>query len=215
METKELKKGDFVRLTDPIDNGKIVRVEMVENGWIEFIGGGQSCYEQVKGSIKLCGVEHFWTLSEFIRLLEQGFGVKLYPESAVEYWKNRAEVEEKEHSYYEQAWGKEHSKLLNAQDELATYKDKTYLSDDFFVRNGFEKRIITNGKPTLPPPTFLYCDDVEEISAQCIDAEMGVWRVYVGFLESGNGDTLDICTVGQLRMFLVIEGLDELAKQFK
>lgn len=109
----------------------------------------------------------------------------------------------------------EHLQSIKTSNKLAAYEDKTYISEDFLVRNGFEKRIITNGKPTLPPPSYLYCDDVEEISAQCIDAEMGVWRVYVGFLESGNGDTLDICTVGQLCMFLAICGLDDIIKQFK
>jgi hypothetical protein len=90
--------------------------------------------------------------------------------------------------------------------ELAAYKDKTYFSDDFFIRNGFEKREYD----------FLYCDDVEEISAQCIDAEMGVWRVEVGFLDHcENTESLNICTVGQLRMFLAIEGLENIAKELK
>lgn len=117
METN-IKVGDFVRLTDPIDNGMIVRVEMVENGWIEFIGGGQSCYEQVKGSIKLFGVEHFGTLSEFIRLLEQGFGVKLYPESAIKLYRNAAEKNAEELGKSEKYWEDEHNKLIEAQDEL-------------------------------------------------------------------------------------------------
>lgn len=99
----------------------------------------------------------------------------------------------------------DHQKAIDTANELAAYKDKTYISEDFLARNGFEKREYD----------FLYCDDVEEISAQCIDAEMGIWRVSIGFLESGNNDCLDICTVGQLRMFLAIEGLNELAKQLK
>lgn len=120
----EIKSGDFVRLTDPIDNGKIVRVEMVENGWIEFIGGGQSCYEQVKGSIKLCGVEHFWTLSEFIRLLEQGFGVKLYPESAVNLYRYAAEKNAEELGKSDKYWEDEHNKLLDAQKELCAKEEE-------------------------------------------------------------------------------------------
>lgn len=101
----------------------------------------------------------------------------------------------------------DHQKAIDTANELAAYKDKTFISAEFLIRNGFEKRIITNGKPTLPSPTYLYCDDVEEISAQCIDAEMGVWRVEVGFLDHGNTESLDICTVGQLKMFLAIEGI--------
>ena len=101
--------------------------------------------------------------------------------------------------------GKEHQKLAEWLSELNGYKDKTYIEPDFLIRNGFEKREYD----------YLYCDDVEEISAQCINAEMGIWRVSIGFLESGNNDSLDICTVGQLRMFLAIEGLTEIAKQLK
>lgn len=98
-----------------------------------------------------------------------------------------------------------HLKAIHTANELAAYKDKTYISEDFLIRNGFEKREYD----------YLYCNDVEEISAQCIDAEMGIWRIYVGFLESGNGDKLDICTVGQMRMFLAICGLDNIVEQFK
>lgn len=92
-----------------------------------------------------------------------------------------------------------------AELKLASYEDKTYISAEFLMRNGFEKRQFD----------YLYCDDVEEISAQCIDKEMGVWRVSIGFLDSGNNDSLDICTVGQMRMFLAIEGLENIGIQFK
>lgn len=96
------------------------------------------------------------------------------------------------------------------------YEDKTYINEDFLIRNGFEKLIITNGKPTLPSPTYLYCDDAEEITVKCIDAEMGVWYVSIGFLDSSDDcESLAICTIGQMRMFLAIEGLTELANQLK
>ncbi|MBQ2174912.1 MAG: hypothetical protein II453_07585, partial [Alphaproteobacteria bacterium] len=95
--------------------------------------------------------------------------------------------------------GKEHAQLADWLQKLAAFKDKTYISEDFLVRNGFEKREYD----------FLYCDDVEEISAQCIDKEMGVWHVSIGFLDHcENTESLNICTVGQLRMFLAICGLD-------
>lgn len=103
-----------------------------------------------------------------------------------------------------------------AELKLASYEDKTYINEDFLIRNGFEKRIITNGKPTLPSPTYLYCDEVEEITAKCIDAEMGVWYVSIGFLDSSDScESLAICTIGQMRMFFAIEGLTELANQLK
>lgn len=89
--------------------------------------------------------------------------------------------------------------------KLASYKDKTYISEDFLARNGFEKREYD----------YLYCDDVEEISAQCTDTEAGTWHVYVNWLDSYNPQSLDIYTLGQLRMFLSICGLDKIVEQFK
>lgn len=109
-----------------------------------------------------------------------------------------------------------HLKAIHTANELAAYKDKTPISDEFLIRNGFEKRIITNGKPTLPSPTYIYCDEVEEITVKCIDAKMDVWYVSIGGLDFIDScEFLSICTVGQLRMFLAIEGLNELAKQLK
>lgn len=100
---------------------------------------------------------------------------------------------------------KEELQIVGWLKQLKDLFDKTYISEEFLERNGFEKREYY----------FLYCDDVEEISAQCVDKEMGIWRVSVVFLESGNNDSLDICTVGQLKMFLAIEGLSEIAEQLK
>lgn len=113
---------------------------------------------------------------------------------------------EREKKWYEIGLidGKEAADVKYAK--FASYEDKTYITADFLVRNGFEKREYD----------FLYCDDVEEISAQCIDAEMGIWRVEIGFLDHcENVESLNICTVGQLRMFLAIEGLNELANNLK
>jgi len=100
---------------------------------------------------------------------------------------------------------KRQKELRRQLEILEAYEDKTYITAEFLIHNGFEKREYD----------YLYCDDVEEISAQCIDAEIGIWRIYVGFLESGNSDKLDICTLGQFRMFLAICGLDNIVKQFK
>ena len=105
MEQK-IKQGDFVRLTDPLDNGTIVRIENVdENGFAEWHGGSQYCdmeqinMEQINPDLTY----YYENLSELIRHIESKIGIKIYPESAVEYWKNRAEREEKEHAYYEKA----------------------------------------------------------------------------------------------------------------
>ena len=128
MDSKNIKEGDYLRLTDPISNGEIVRVESVdEHGCVSWIGGSQYAdFEQceitkvisdAKGNI--IGTETT-TLSEEIAYLEKIFAnkLKLYPESAVLHYKHAAEVEAKDHAYYEQAWNKEHKQLLAAQDEI-------------------------------------------------------------------------------------------------
>ena len=130
MEQK-IKVGDIIRLTDPLDNGTPVRVEMVDGNFFEFIGGGQNsnfeqitCQMSAKKDNPNGGDDflQFQNLSEVCRYIETKTGVKLYPESAVEYYRHAAEVEAKEHAYYEQAWNKEHNKLLDAQDEIEKLK---------------------------------------------------------------------------------------------
>ena len=124
----EIKHGDIVRLTDPISNGEVVRVEKVdEHGCVEFIGGSQYAdFEQVEieeteiSDYPIQGEKYTYkvSLSDKASEIERKFGVKLYPESAVLHYKNAAEVEAKEHAYYEQAFHKEHNKLLDVQDNI-------------------------------------------------------------------------------------------------
>ncbi|MBQ3690876.1 MAG: hypothetical protein II937_13595 [Bacteroidales bacterium] len=127
---------------------------------------------------------------------------------------------EREKKWYEIGLidGKEAADVKYAK--FASYEDKTYITAEFLMRNGFELHEV-DGKPDhefanlcRDKDYYLYCDDVEEISAEIIDNEMGVWHVEVGFLDHGNTESLDICTVGQLRMFLAIEGLKDIVKQF-
>ena len=144
-----------------------------------------------------CGKEHA-QLAEWLQelkvqrdrvdvLAEQGTiyeaDIKIYQESLIYYMEEKKKAELK----------------------LASYEDKTYISAEFLMRNGFEKRQFD----------YLYCDDCEEISAQEIDSEAGEWRIEVAYLDGGYPQTLDIYTVGQLRMFLAIEGLNEIANQLK
>ena len=97
------KPGDFVRLTDPLDNNTIVRIESVdEHGFASWLGGSQNCdIEQIEIKVEEEGNpftddlrEYTVTLSDRVQEIESDFGVKLYPESAVEYWKRRAEIAE-------------------------------------------------------------------------------------------------------------------------
>lgn len=102
--------------------------------------------------------------------------------------------------------GKDHEQLATWLSELQRYKDKTPISEDFLIRNGFTKRV----------KDYLYCDDDIEIIANCFSAEMGIWYIYIGFLDHAvDCESLTICTVGQLRMFLAIEGLNEIVRQLK
>jgi len=101
METN-IKQGDFVRLTDPISNGQIVRIESVsEYGTASWLGGAQKgdmeqveCFMMAEkdDAIGLDDFQQFNNLSDVCRHIEATTGVKLYPESAVEYWKRRAEI---------------------------------------------------------------------------------------------------------------------------
>ena len=104
---KTIKAGDIVRLTDPISEGQIVRiVNVTEDGLASWLGGAQATdMEQIPcvfqalrfiGENSLNG--YYETLSEVVSDLESNLGIKLYPESAVEYWKNRAEKHEVENA---------------------------------------------------------------------------------------------------------------------
>lgn len=115
---------------------------------------------------------------------------------------------------------KRQKELRRQLETLEAYKDKTFITADFLMRNGFELHEVDKPDHEFAPlcrdrDYYLYCDDVEEISAEIIDNEMGVWRIEIGFLEYGNTESLDICTLGQLRMFLAIEGLNNIVEQLK
>ena len=163
---QNIKPGDFVRLTDPISNGEIVRIDRVdENGFASFIGGSQAAdMEQISVLDGASPIEndidgYFFLVSEIVEEIEKRVNAqtwlhltrpfKLYPESAVEYWKQRAEVEKKEHAYYEQAWEKEHSKLLNAQDELCLCKKDILTLVNLIPCNEENESIINDIKNLL------------------------------------------------------------------
>lgn len=92
--------------------------------------------------------------------------------------------------------------------KLASYEDEKYITAEWLVRNGFVKI-------SIPTEDYLYCNDVEEISARLKDKEAGEWKVDIQFLDHGDVQSLDIFTLGQLRMFLAICGLDNIVEQFK
>lgn len=105
------KPGDFVRLTDPLSNGEVVRIEKVsENGTASWLGGSQNCDMEQISIIKNSSPigndidGYYFTLSEIVHEVEKRVNeqkwlkfekpFKLYPESEVEYWKRRSEIAE-------------------------------------------------------------------------------------------------------------------------
>jgi len=94
---------------------------------------------------------------------------------------------------------------------LASYKDEKYITAEWLAKNDFEFRAGDKNDKDF----YLYCDDVVEISATLHDEEAGDWKVEVTFLDHGDTQNLYICTVGQLRMFLAICGLDNIVEQLK
>lgn len=126
MDKRDVKAGDIIRLTDPISNGQIVRIESVdEHGFASWLGGSQCCdMEQVPCEFEAYPIgenslaKYYETLSDVISDLESKIGVKLYPESAVEYWKHRAEVAEAENALNEKLLDKEHNRLLDSKDYI-------------------------------------------------------------------------------------------------
>lgn len=109
----------------------------------------------------------------------------------------------------------EHQQAIDTANELAAYKDKTLITADFLSRNKFELQKVQNGIDKEPQPEYIYCNDAIEISAELRDEERGIWRVWINFLDECCPTDLDICTLGQFRMFLAICGLDNLVEQFK
>ncbi|MBQ3690865.1 MAG: hypothetical protein II937_13540 [Bacteroidales bacterium] len=107
-----IKPGDIVRLTDdPFSNGEIVRIESVdEYGFANFLAGSKAAnMEQISivknGSPIGNDIDgYYFTLSEIVQEVEKRVNeqkwlklkkpFKLYPESAVEWLKRRAEIAE-------------------------------------------------------------------------------------------------------------------------
>lgn len=118
---QQIKAGDIVRLTDPINNGEVVRIESVdEHGFASWLGGAQKGDMEQIDLIDVNSdlIYYYHSLSELVRHIEEKTGIKLYPESAVVYWKHRAEIAEQDNALNEKLLKDEHNKLLNVQDEL-------------------------------------------------------------------------------------------------
>lgn len=124
MNTQTIKHGDIVRLTDPISNGEVVRIESVDDhGFASWLGGSQNCDMEQIDLIDVNSdlIYYYHSLSELVRHIEEKTGIKLYPESAVEYWKHRAEVAESSNAKLDSRI----ENLLNEQDALNQQLEKS------------------------------------------------------------------------------------------
>lgn len=93
-------------------------------------------------------------------------------------------------------------------EELAAYKDETPISEDFLIRNGFKH--ITEYRRND------YAYYTENVTITIYPVKGNRWCVYISVLTNSElSETICICTVGQLRMFFAIEGLENIAKQLK
>lgn len=100
--------------------------------------------------------------------------------------------------YQPEARKREELKIAEWLMQLKLFFDKTLISDTSLIREGFEKNA----------EEYLLCTDAYEVYAKELDSEMGIWRVGVNYLDTCCPVEIDICTMGQLRMFLKIEGLE-------
>lgn len=112
--------------------------------------------------------------------------------------------------------GKEHAQLAMWLQKLADYEDETYITAEWLVKNGFELHEVYC-KPDhefanlcRDRDYYLYNDDCEEITAELRDEEAGIWTIQITFLDHGDTQQLDICTLGQLRLFLAAVGCDKI-----
>lgn len=134
MEQK-IKPGDIVRLTDPLSNGEIVRIESVnEHGFASWLGGSQAAdMEQVSVTDGASPIGndidgYYFDLSEIITEIERRVNektwlnlkkpFKLYPESAVEFWKRRAEIAANAEGINEKMMNKYLNEKLNLEDKV-------------------------------------------------------------------------------------------------
>lgn len=94
---------------------------------------------------------------------------------------------------------------------LAAYEDRSYITAEWLVRNGFEFRVGDKDDKDF----YLFCNDVVEISATLHDEEAGEWKIEVTFLDHGDTEKMHIHTLGQFRMFLAVCGCEDIAEELK
>lgn len=87
------------------------------------------------------------------------------------------------------------------------YLDKTPITKEYLLKNGFEE---------LETSSYLLSwGHILELKAELKDEEAGLWHIEVTYYDSGNSSDISIFTLGELRLFLAIEGLFDLIAELK
>lgn len=84
--------------------------------------------------------------------------------------------------------------------------DKTSISEEYLLKNGFEKK----GKSFI-----LSWEYILEVEITNINEEAGIWKISVLYYDSGGTNDTEVCTLGQLKLFLAIEGLFNLINELE
>lgn len=172
------------------------------------------CKEIDKNKLKY--IEYCWyNCSECFDYYEEEEYKPMTLTEAIQHCKDVANIQSHTCISEQRKCSAEHQQLAMWLQKLADYEDETYISEDWLTKNGFELKKVQNGIDKEPQPEYIYCNDAIEIAAELRDEERGIWRVWINFFDECCPTDLDICTVGQLRMFLAICGLDNLVNEFK
>jgi hypothetical protein len=104
--------------------------------------------------------------------------------------------------------GKEHQQLAEWLQELAGFKDKTPITNEFLEIIGFKREKIIDPYHKGEISIQKMCGGIGDWTWECVYFKGKSWT-------SDLVDTVFIKTIGELRMFLTICGLGDFVKQLK
>ena len=96
--------------------------------------------------------------------------------------------------------GKEHQKLADWLQKLASYEDVTPISAEWLVANKFQ---LLNKNVT-------YKKSYGKIEIEATFMGYGIWQVSIFNSETALYQAINLCTKGQVKMFLGIYGMENL-----
>ena len=108
--------------------------------------------------------------------------------------------------------GKEHKQLAKWLEKLAKFEDKTIITSKWLCNNGFKFNPANNYEVEH------YSLDIEGVFISVIPVPINRpnwWEISITLYKGIDTQTLQINSVGQLKMFLSIYKLDNIVEQFK